>query len=189
MTYLEIITISIALLGLVAVVMQIRKSTEATKADFIYRLRDDFYSKKTKFILFFIENDFIEFRGNKEDGKDYESYFVIKKDSINLLNENFSAFIEFAKKSFYTIHIQEMDDYVLGYLNDIGEYYKNGIIDIDYIFNSFGYYLVNVSQNTAIKEYIEWDRNPNKQRDQYNLCVNDYKLFEVIADKCKSKNQ
>lgn len=145
-------------------------------ADFIYRLRNDFYSKKNKLIMFFIENDFIDFKENKEKGKEYESYFAIKKDKVDSLPENFSVYIEFAKNSFYTIHIQEMDDFVLGYLEDIGEFYARKIFDIKYISNAFGYYIIKVFENKAMKEYIKWDRTGTDK-----ICHNDYSLFEKLA--------
>ena len=178
MTNIEIITTAIAFLSLLTVMYQLWNNTRVTKADFIYSIRNDFYSKKSKFIMFFIEYDFIDFKENKEKGKNYDSYFAIDKNKVKSLSEQFKVFETFAEKSDYTIHIQDMDNYVLGYLNDIGEYYKKRIIDFDYIFNSFGYYIVRVSENQAIKDYIKWDRN-------VKLCINDYKLFDKIADKFK----
>lgn len=124
------------------------------EADFIFRLRNDFYSKKNKLIMFFIENDFIEFKENNKENKKYDSYFVIKEKCVNELPIQFNEFKIFAQKSNYAIHIQDMDNYVLGYLNDIGEYWKNGTIDIDYIANSFEYPIRIVLENEVIKNYI-----------------------------------
>lgn len=144
----EIITIAIALFGLIFLIKQINQNTKVSKADFIYRLRNDFYSKKSKFILFFIEEKIINNK-NKDD-----KYFTLDRDKIINLHIEYSDFKNFAELSNYVIHIQDMDNYVLGYLNDIGEYLKKGVIDKDYVVNSFQDPFRVIRKNKIIWDYI-----------------------------------
>lgn len=179
----DIIAVLIALLSLVVVFFQLRIYTKTMNADFIFRLRNDFYSKKNKFIMFFIENDFIEFKENKEKGKEYESYFEINRVKVEKLQEQFSAFKKYAKETEYAIHIQDMDNYVLGYLEDIGEFNKRKVVDFTYILISFGYSILKVYENKAIIDYIKWVRASEDK-----ICRNDYMLFEDIAKEIIKKN-
>ncbi len=174
---IDLIAVLIALASLVTVYFQIQINTKTVKADFIYRLKNDFYSKKSMLILFFIEKDLITFT---ESNKVCESYFAIKEKEVKELPIQFKVFINFAEKSNYAIHIQEMDNFVLGYLEDIGEFYDRKIFDIKYISNAFGYYIIKVLENKAIDKYLKWDR-------EEKYCQNDYKLFEKLAKEIQNK--
>ena len=72
----------------------------------------------------------------------------------------------------------EIDDEVLGYFEDIGNYEKKGLLDFELIDTAFGYYIKQIWKNSEMKNYINWLRFDSEDADE-----DSYKGFEYIYKK------
>lgn len=164
-----------------------------SRADFIHKLKNDFFTKETRILIQLIERDYISYRDMREeeweqgsedtksDGKntcdrreEKESYFVIDSAKIERCTPD-EIGRRLKEKRFYSEY--EIDDLVLGHFEDIGLFEKRGLIDMGMVYEEFSYYIEAVYRNGAIKKYIESLRKKD---------VGIYAYFEYIHNKCKS---
>jgi len=143
--------------------LQFRKANHISSADFIHRLKNDFFGKETREIFFLFEKDFLRF------DKENETFEVVGID------EQTKSELGIARK-FFTIY--EVDDFLLGDIYDLGLFEQKRIIDIDMVYEEFGYYVATIWENKAIRYYIEHQRKNPKHKDVYNK-------FDYIGLKCE----
>jgi hypothetical protein len=110
---------------------QLNSISKTSKSDFIHKFKKDFFTPKTRRVFSLVDTDKVKFV-NK--GKD--SYFKNSKTN---------------KKEFDTY---ELDDLLLGHLEDLGAFEKNGVLDIGMVYELFYYYLENTWKNKEIQKYI-----------------------------------
>ena len=80
----------------------------------------------------------------------------------------------------------EIDDEVLGYFEDIGNYEKKGLLDFELIDTAFGYYIKQIWKNDEIQKYITWLRDEDSAEDADEET---YKGFEYIYNKVISYDE
>jgi hypothetical protein len=59
----------------------------------------------------------------------------------------------------------EIDDFLLGYFDDIGWYEKQGFLDLKTITQTFGYYITECYEHEEIQKYLGHEDNKGKYRD------------------------
>jgi hypothetical protein len=135
---------------------QLQNIKRTSRADFIHRLHKDFFTKKSRDFIQLIDDDELCFDEQADD-----FHFHKKNDPSNI----FGAY--------------EIDDYVIGPLEDIATFEKRGVIEIGMVYEVFSWYIENVWDNCAVHKYIMRQRNePN--------CADVYDGLEYIYKKCIS---
>jgi hypothetical protein len=133
--------------------LQFRKANHISSADFIHRLKNDFFGKETRELFFLFEKDYLRY------DEENEVFEVVKID------EKTKSELGITRK-FFTIY--EVDDFILGDVYDLGLFEQKRIVDIDMVYEEFGYYVATIWENKAIRYYIENQRKDPKHRDVYN---------------------
>lgn len=139
-----------ALLLAVIAWCQLRDISKTRKADFLFRLKRDFFTKETRQLLFLIENDLLAFH------EDTISFFEIKNAGQDTRNRMKEMDINSSTLSTYQI-----DDLLLGHFEDIYE--------------MFDHYICVCGKNEAITRYINWARTDLDDIDVYEQFL---RLFE-----------
>lgn len=133
--------------------LQFQKANHISSADFIHRLKNDFFGKETRELFFLFEKDYLRY------DEDNEVFEVVKID------EKTKAELGITRK-FFTIY--EVDDFILGDVYDLGLFEQKRIVDIDMVYEEFGYYVETIWENKAIRYYIDNQRKDPKHKDDYN---------------------
>jgi len=183
-------TIMLAILTLCLVIIgkiQLDKLNNTSKENFLHKIKMDFFTVEARRIMFFIDYKLLNFNLYKlnpiSESNDELAVFEIKKienelvtntllDTINLETEKLNK----DKKAFTSY---EMDDFLLSNLEDLGFLYRKKLIDIHNIDQLFGYYIVNIFENSTIKEYIEWTRKDDQDiYSNFEYMYNELKLYQ-----------
>ncbi len=156
---------------------------KTTKADFIKKFTDDFFSETTRDILMLLDYNALNFSScNIEYDENIPPktfpYFSINEDVVKQIRVDSIKQKQFIDKKFFSSF--EMDDYVLGFFEDFGFYEKNGLINIEGVYNSFDWYIDMVWNNEEIKRYIMSQTKDEKEG--YDI----YEDFRYIYEKCDS---
>jgi hypothetical protein len=138
--------------------MQLSSILETTSADFITRLKNDFFQEQTRTLITLVANEWIEFIEDYDCGKKAEIPFfqVCGVRSTHLPNEIKDRL---AKQTAYTAF--EMDDLLLGPLEDVATLWERRIIDIGLVDTMFGWYVAVIWENCEVQKYIR-----NQRRDE-----------------------
>ena len=128
--------------------LQLKEFNNATKADFAHRFKTDFFTEQSCTLMTLFDNNLLKFEiiSNIKDSIDF-AYFTIDTSKIKVLKKKFPN--DFIKTN-YTAY--EIDSYLLNHFNDLGHFYKSGILDIDDIDDGFDYYVENIYENEQIKK-------------------------------------
>jgi hypothetical protein len=139
-------------------------------ADFIHRLKNDFFKEETRNLITLIDLDSLKFI---ED--DDIPYFEVVEEKL----ENFPEDIknQLSEKKFYTAY--EIDDLLLGHFEDIGLLEQKGVLDIEMVYEEFSWYIETTYDNCEIKKYIKYSRKDGENEDIYDKS-------EYLYYKCKS---
>lgn len=164
-------TIAAALIGaIVALVLvcvaiwQLTGIAGTASADFVLRKSDQFFKEDTRLLLHLIESDYLIFRKASNLN---ESYFAVNKGSINDSQLHQELKQRLSRRSAFSTY--EIDDLLLGPLEDVGYLESVGIIDIDIIDNTFGFYIETIVENPAIKEYLKADISASGEHSWENV--------------------
>lgn len=171
------IAVIIALIGLVIAWYQLNHIRQTSRADFAKRFIDTFFTDATRTLFALLMNSALEFKvldiSNEQGEKiDQLPYLKIKKAVLDQLK----GLVKLeADKEGYTAF--EVDDLLLGQFDDLGWYYKQGLIDFETIDQAFGYYITNCMENSEIKKYLTHEGNDGKYADLHFL----YSKLEDIS--------
>ena len=154
-----------ALAALIAVLVawfQLGKTAKTTQADFAKRFVDSFFTEDTRTLFAFLMNSALEFKVliiNAEDGTEIDNlpYFRIKPDIANQLKGLVDAR---PGKTGYSAF--EIDDLILGPLDDVGWYQGRDLIDLETVREMFGYYIDECNRNEVIQGYLDHGCNKEK---------------------------
>jgi hypothetical protein len=151
---------------------QLEDIENTNSADFIHKLKNDFFEEKTRILLTLIDLKAIKFIDNGNT-----AYFEVIEDAPRLKDLPDDIKRNLTEKKFYTLH--EIDDFLLGHFEDIGLFEQKRILDIEMVYEEFSWYIETAYENCEIKQYIEYSRKDDKDKDVYDK-------FEYIYYKCKS---
>lgn len=143
--------------------LQFRRANHISSADFIHRLKNDFFGKETRELFFLFEKDYLRFDAESE-------VFTLVRIDRRTREE-----LGITRK-FYTIY--EVDDFILGDVYDLGLFEQKHIVDIDMVYEEFGYYVETIYANKAIRFYIDNQRRETKHRAVYDK-------LDYIGLKCR----
>jgi len=156
---------------------------KTTKADFIKKFTDDFFNETTRDIIMLFDYKALNFRnGEIEYGQDIPTkpfpYFLIDENVVKQLKIDPVKQKQIIDKKYYSAF--EIDDYILGFFEDLGSYEKKGLIDIEGVYNGFDWYIDIIWNNEEIKKYAKSQTEDEKEGDDI------YEDFKYIYEKCDS---
>ena len=170
----QLLTPMIALFGVVIAYHQLMKNNRTRQADFTHKLDVEFFTKESHILMTIIEFDAIKFiEPNNSNG---DPYFKIALDKIEGLDSRYFELKKFVEDRSLEISTFEIDHFLLGHFEKIGIYNKKKIIYIEFIYETFDYYIQKVHKNVEIQKYIQWIRQNYEDQDIYNK-------FDFIANK------
>jgi len=169
--------------GLFAVAwIQLGKSNKIASAEFLHKLKLDFFVEETQQLFILIDNDLLKFI----DGR-LPKFRVIKNGKYKEVASSWKT-----KKDFYAPY--EIDDLVLGHFEDLGSLERSGIVDIQMVYDSFSWYIETAWKTHAIKDYLIWHERPENDETDMTDVYENYKyiywrcLKYAIEKKQKKRN-
>jgi hypothetical protein len=153
---------------------QLNSSNEFTKADFAHRFKSDFFTDNTRELITLFDNDLLKFTVLTGQKKEFPC-FIVDTLGINRLSVNGVKILNPTKSVFSDY---EIDDFLLNHFDDLGLYEKRGIIDLEYIYNGFDWYIETVYQNPQIQKYLQWLKKDSST-------VNSFENLESLVKKLK----
>lgn len=170
-----------AVIGVVATLLlasiareQLGDLSNTSSADFIMKLKEQFFKKKTRILIELFDNDWIKFF--KKNDKSGIHYFGVTENKIREsgLPEELQNIL--LKRKYYSSY--EVDDLLLGHFEDIGILEQKGTLKIDMIYDEFSWYIETIWENYQIKKYIVKQRRDLDDKKIYDK-------FQCIYTKCK----
>ena len=160
-------TVTLALIAWV----QLRKMNKTSKTDFLHRFTQDFFSYKTRNLLMLFDYNLLKFKMKKLDNGEYP-FFELDTAmiaDIGIIDEKDRAHT----KTFYSAY--DIDDDLLGFFEDIGNYVKDNLLDINMVYEIFSWYIITIWENQDIQQYIRWQRSDGEDI---------WSGFEYIYNRC-----
>ena len=148
--------------------------SNTSKADFLIKMKHDFFTKEARKIIHLIENGYIDFIDKERLN---ESFFKVNENKIkeSALDEQIKQ--ELTEHLVFSIH--EMGYLVLGHFEDIGIIEQGGSLSIEMVYEEFSRFLKFTWDNPEIQKYIRKQRQRKGAEDIYDK-------FEYIKNKCDS---
>ncbi|MGD0280555.1 MAG: hypothetical protein ABSC11_14810, partial [Smithella sp.] len=145
---------------------QLIEGNEIAKGDFAHRFKTDFFTEQTRDLITLFDNDLLDFKilSNTNQGIEF-GYFIIDNSKLKFLS-NASLNVLGHMKNIYTAY--EIDDFLLSHFEDLGLYKKKKLLDIDYIYHGFDWYVECIYDNKEIKKYLKWATNDESSADSYD---------------------
>lgn len=182
-----------ALLAIVTVFLlcvawvQLSSIKETAKADFLKRLNDSFFTENTRNLIVLLSNSAIDFKilpikdisGFKID----ELPYLEIRDSVlkQLMDKGVISLPEWRKG----YNAFEIDDFLLGPLDDVGRYEMEGLLDIVTTYKTFSYYVQEVvAENKAIRGYLKDSIDEDTANyDDLEYLYKEFVSYEKISNK------
>lgn len=128
---------------------QLSKFNKTTSADFIHRFTNDFFTDQNRELISLIDNGLIEFKdGNRP-------YFEVRHQQLT--DHKLKEKLGLAKISGICISAYAVDD-LLGHFEDLGLLEQGGVINLEMVYEGFGYYLNSCWNAKEIKKYVKYQR-------------------------------
>lgn len=165
----------VAMIGLLIAIFQLNSSNATRNADFAHKFKTDFFTDQTTYLIMLIDEGFIQFKTATDSSDSLEfGYFEVDTVKTKFLN----PLKVISSKRIFTVY--EMDTYILNLFDDLGEYYRRGIVDLDYVNEGFSYYVDCVYENKEIQKYLKWVNSDSLSKESYT-----YGNFEYIYNKLR----
>jgi hypothetical protein len=170
-----IIALITSLLAIIAWI-QLEKANNISKADFDQRFKNDFFNEKTRQLFMLFQYDLMVFKREFVNNTDDEfPYFEVDSTQFDA-NPIFA--IDLAEMK-YRYSAYEIDEFLLGHFEDLGLFCKKGLMDIEFIYEGFSYYIEKIHSNKQIQNYISWTRKEEDDGEDI------YKNFDFIFNKVR----
>jgi hypothetical protein len=155
-------------------------SSKTSHADFIRRFSDRFFEKPTRDLINLLDNKALSFQKEEPTSQEGEctSYFAIDMEKVDKLKLADKKKEELKRRKVYSTY--EMDDWLLGHLEDVAFFERSGLLDIKEVYHHFDWYVDMVWASPEVQKYIASQRQ--EERDGKDI----YEEFENIATKLGS---
>jgi hypothetical protein len=159
---------------------QLKKANKISQADFDQRFKNDFFKEKTQQLFMLFQYNLLVFKTEPIIDYDYEfPYFELDSKKIDAN----PIYLMYLPKHRYRYSAYEIDELLLGHFEDLGLFYKKNLMDIEFIYSGFSYYIEEIHENDEIKKYIEWSRENEGDEDDY--AEDTFEDFDLIFKKVK----
>jgi len=146
---------------------QLRSINKTTSAEFTHKIKNDFYTESNIYLLTLFDENALMVDTNGE-----VAWFYIDTVKYKSLRKNIDL------HTIPLIYQSNQIDALLQNFEDLGLYERNGLIDIDYIYEGFDYYVEALWDNQEVHKYIIWLRKDPR-------CADDFSYFEYLYKKLK----
>ncbi|MGA2518651.1 MAG: hypothetical protein ABSG44_19175 [Thermodesulfobacteriota bacterium] len=149
--------------------------SQTSSADFIHKLKQDFFTEKTRTLIHLIHRGYITFVEEYREGEKVY-FFKVNEEKIKASGLPCDIVARLTKEKAYSSY--DVDDLLLGHFEDVGFLENKGLINIEMAEYQFGWYIITVFENPEIKAYL------NSQAETISPDI--YTNFKYIYEKCKS---
>lgn len=132
---------------------QLGSMNRTSSADFLHKLKIDFFTDSTRTLIHLLDSDYLEFIALTQE----EAYFKVNTDNVKESGLPSEIVDMLTARKAYSVC--EIDDYVLNHLEDLGYMYKQKLLTRDMVYDQFSYFLEVAFDNSEIKKYVAWQRN------------------------------
>jgi hypothetical protein len=154
---------------------QLRKINKTSSGDFLHRLKIDLLNDKSSLFFSIIDKNCLIFIKPEKDGI---PYFKIILDDVNdgTIKNELVRKIKKIREGSYIVDSLEIDELLLGHIEDLGILEQKRILDIQIIYEAFDSYIEICWKNQSINEYVGYLRKTegwdlyDKAEDIYNKC-------------------
>jgi hypothetical protein len=152
---------------------ELRDLARTSRADFIFRLKKDFFTEDARQLLFLVDEDLLQF-------EDCEiPYFTVRNANEPGLHGRFE---ELGVKG-STVSTYVVDDVLLGPFEDVGVFLTGKLITEKHAYEMFYTYLKSCSENAEIRKYIQSTRREPEDSDIYGGFDDLYKRLRKMEPK------
>ena len=146
---------AIATVGLfIVAAVQLNKISKIAQADFIHRFTESFFRLECRNLLLLFDYGLLSFKTIKVKDKEIPYFEVDQK----MLAE-FSCIDQKTKEHLKSTYSEfDVDDCLLGYLEDIGNYRKERLINFRLADQVFGSYIEGLWEDKEVQKYIKWTK-------------------------------
>jgi len=156
---------------------------KVAQTDFARRFNKDFFNEKTRDLIMLFNYRALKFRmgeikyetDDPDNGAQFP-YFLIDEGVLRQLKIDQEKKEQIEKKMCFSAF--EIDDDLLGYFEEIGSYEKQGLLDVQDVYNYFSWYMNVIWNSEEIQKYIE----SQKAEEAEDI----YEDFKYIYEKCTS---
>lgn len=153
---------------------QLKGIATTASADFIIKLKRDFFTREERRLMHLIDNDWLKFRRGPDD----QPWFEVDQEAVGqsslppnikrtlLLWPAYSAF--------------DVDDILLQHFEDAGMLTGRHLLNVDMVFDQFSWYVEKAWQNCAIQKYIQSERKRDPRL---------YEKFEELYNKFQRRER
>lgn len=138
------LTVGIAIIA----VRELSHLQSASRADFFLRLTREFFTKEAQRITELCASDCLKYVSAE---KTKDSYFVVDREKVASTSKIEATTNRLTENPLYSCF--EIDDAVMGPLDDVRRLREDGVLDMDTVDEVFGYYFLAIWDNSEIERY------------------------------------
>jgi hypothetical protein len=170
--------------------------SKTSKAEFIMKFTNNFFSESTRTLIMLLEYKALRFEKSPVNiGEPKPKAFLYFDTDTGIIDQMHlsPSDLDALRQRIYNAY--EIDHYLLNHFEDIGLFEKNGLLDIEDIYSGFSWYIDLIWNHPVIQDYINYQkREPaegtNIEKDikpkEPNKASDLYDNFKHIAEKCAS---
>lgn len=132
---------------------QLRNLAETSSAQFLLELKEDLFTAETRTLFHLFELKWLTFH---ETGEKNIAWFEVNTEAIAHSSLPKEIKDKLTERKVYSTY--EVDDWVLGPLEDVGLLLKRKILPVAVIYEEFSTFYELTLTNEAIQEYLAWLR-------------------------------
>jgi uncharacterized membrane protein len=151
-------------------------SGRTSDADFILRRADHFFRSETRTLYHLIEDAYLLFEEKKPLR---DSCFILDETKITNLHDEIKKSL--SERSVYSTY--EIDDLILGPLEDLATLEANNVITFSLIYKFFSWYICRTWENSEIRRYVHAVRNERERASDI------YTGLQSLAERCEKRER
>jgi len=156
---------------------QLRSLAATSRSDFVYRLKKDFFTEETRRLIFLAENELLEF----DTGEPIAHFRIVGHEDRTVKERLRDLGIDK-----FTISTYEVDDALLGPMEDMGVLESMGLISLKEVYEAFVTYINICVENSALRAYLEYSRRDPDDDDVYDHLWTIYNKLKERTPKIRS---
>lgn len=166
----DMITALATVLIVLVAYIQLSEANKTSKASFIRQFSNGFFSENTRDIMLLLEMSALIYE------EENNLSFKIKVEDLDNMGISKVKKEELTRRERYSAY--EIDDWLLGPIEEIASFEKNGLISLPEVYDQFDWYVDVACKSPAILDYIEDSRKGGH--------TDIYEDFERIAFELKN---
>ena len=139
--------------------LQLRQLIQTNGADFADRMKRDFFTTEARRLIFLVEHNFLDFY---HPASEIPWFGIVQQPDGPIRNRMRELHADGGK-----IGTFDVDDVLLGPLEDVAFFEKTGKLDLETVYSFFGSHIEDVMTNKALLDYIAWARRDANASDIY----------------------